>query len=127
MTDYDIRCELYSKCPVVVIDGCDDCTVQVCLENCPTGTKPYYVRSADFEDCNPKNLIRSFSTDCSECEDSDKVREECGDRCAETAGCNEFFLPRDHSECELFTECDLDYHDDADDEGGYIGYFREKK
>ena len=129
MTDSDTSCDLYSECQVVSIDGCDDCNVHVCLENCPEDTKPYYVRRADYEDCNSKNEISSYDTECgSDCESDDfeKVRDDCADRCSETPGCNEFFLPDDHSACELYTTCDLDYHDDADDEGGYLGVFREK-
>ena len=130
MWDYDI-CELYSKCEVVNIDGCDDCTVQVCLENCPEDAKPYYVRRADWQDCNSRNRIRSYDTECSVeggCDDWDrekKVRDGCADRCIETPGCSEFFLPNDHSACELYSDCDLDYHDDGEGEGGFIGIFRE--
>jgi len=69
MTDYVFDCELYKRCSVVQIDGCDDCTVQVCLENCPKGTKPYIVRFDNEMDCNSDNAILSFETESGELEE----------------------------------------------------------
>ena len=130
MTIFGFKCYLYNYCDVISIDaGCDDCVVRTCLENCPGDTKPYYVRRDSEQNCNSNNEISSFDTECgSGCErdEFENVRDDCAEKCSETPGCNEFFLPDDHSACELYTTCDLDYQDDVDDEGGYIGTFRQK-
>ncbi len=114
MTDYQTERSLYRRCGVVHIDGCDDCTVQVCLENCPKGTEPYIVRFDNEMNCNSDNVIMSLDTESSELGEGVS---ECYERCEGAKGCNMFHISKDFSACGLYTTCDLDYHDDSDGGG----------
>ena len=124
---YDETCHLYSKCDYVVIDGCDDCTVSVCTENCPAGTPPYYVRFDGMgQDCLSGNWISTISTSGCKSDDRQCAFDFCAEKCLGDRDCNEFLVSRDFEKCELYTDCNLDYHYEDDDiDGGFVGYFRQ--
>ena len=126
---YDETCHLYSKCDYVVIDGCDDCTVSVCTENCPAGTPPYYIRLDGMgQDCLSGNGISTISTSGCKSDDRQCAFDFCAEKCLGDRDCNEFLVSRDFEKCELYTDCDLDYHYEDDDiDGGFVGYFRQPR
>ena len=74
-------------------------------------------------DCDSGNRIAWFDPFCDE-GDIRCAFNYCSEKCKATAGCADFAVTGNLYRCELYTECNIDTHYDAD-EGMYIGSFRD--
>ena len=119
VTDDD-TCQLYDGCDIIWNDGCDDCSVHVCLENCPSSTSSWF-GSFGYWECTASALAKRDIEYCENGRNCDPM-EECARLCEDNSKCTTFMLDDDAEDCELFKECDSEYDDDWDEH--FIGHIR---
>eukprot|EP00873_Tetraselmis_striata_P005625 jgi/Tetstr1/425889/TSEL_016261.t2 len=98
-------CTLFGGCTAVFAEGCANCEVSVCTDNCPRAdTTPDYVVLAGPQRCDDSSLLAVDAHNCA-AEGCDPL-ERCYDMCQDAFGCTHFSLSQaDSGRCALYQGC----------------------
>lgn len=113
-------CETYKGCEAIDAKGCSDCTVQVCVDNCPKDTSPWFAVNGLTKCGSGSRRISNQGVGCSGkgC-DPEKA---CADACDRNDKCQTFVLDKAKKQCSLFSTCTMDYSSNVYNTVGYIRY-----
>eukprot|EP00191_Tetraselmis_sp_GSL018_P002348 CAMPEP_0177603380 /NCGR_PEP_ID=MMETSP0419_2-20121207/15477_1 /TAXON_ID=582737 /ORGANISM="Tetraselmis sp., Strain GSL018" /LENGTH=243 /DNA_ID=CAMNT_0019097139 /DNA_START=148 /DNA_END=880 /DNA_ORIENTATION=+ len=114
-------CELYNHCTLVTQEGCQDCNVAVCLENCPEHTVPYYASLLPLV-CSEESLLQIRTQPTRTHGSAEEQIHECSSLCVFNENCTNFVA--DRGQCKLYADCSMEPETDDKVHNIWLGTVR---